>query len=375
MFIKNIIKGIIRDAHNLKGWKTKRKIVVFESDDWGSIRMPSKEVYSHYLEKGYPVDKSDYNRLDALESNDDLELFFDVLSAFSDKNSKHPVITANTIVANPDFTRIEDSGFKQYFYEPISTTISNYPNSNRVLDLYKQGEINGVFHPQFHGREHLNINRWLKRLQNKDEDVHFSFNQKSTYSGKSDYSFMEAFDFDSENEIEQQIHTLKDGLNLFELLFGYRSKSFIAPCYVWDKRIESSLKEAGIIYLQGSRKQYVPTGENEVYNTINHYMGEKNDLGQRYLVRNGIFEPSLIPKSDWVDYTLQTIDSAFRWNKPVIITSHRINYMGSLDERNRDVNLKLLTQLLKRIMTKWPDVEFMTSDQLGDLMEEKEFRL
>lgn len=29
---------------NLPGWHTRRKIVVIESDDWGSIRMPSKEV-------------------------------------------------------------------------------------------------------------------------------------------------------------------------------------------------------------------------------------------------------------------------------------------------------------------------------------------
>jgi hypothetical protein len=31
---------------NLRGWKTKRKIVVIESDDWGSIRMPSPESFN-----------------------------------------------------------------------------------------------------------------------------------------------------------------------------------------------------------------------------------------------------------------------------------------------------------------------------------------
>ncbi|NTW32234.1 MAG: hypothetical protein HGB12_06370 [Bacteroidetes bacterium] len=31
---------------NIPGWRTDRKILVIESDDWGSIRMPSKETYS-----------------------------------------------------------------------------------------------------------------------------------------------------------------------------------------------------------------------------------------------------------------------------------------------------------------------------------------
>lgn len=368
VFLKKIAKDIIRDINNIKGWNTNRKIVVIESDDWGSIRMPSKEVYDLFLKNGFSVDRSDYNRLDSLESNRDLENLFEVLSKFKDKNGNHPIFTANTIVANPDFGKIEESKFSQYFYESIQQTFQSYPKSNQALNLYLQGDNGHVFHPQFHGREHLNVNRWMNRLQNKDENVHFSFKHKMTYSGKDDYSFMEAFDWDSEHEIGQQSLILDEGLNLFESLFGFRSKSFISPCYVWDSRIEKALSEVGVDYFQGLRKQSAPTGENDKYATINHFIGEKNDFGQRYLVRNCVFEPSCIPKSDWVGYTIGTISSAFRWNKPATISTHRINYMGSLNEKNRDSNLKLLSELLRSIMVKWPDVEFMTSDQLGDLI-------
>ena len=55
-------------------------------------------------------------------------------------------------------------------------------------------------------------------------------------------------------------------------------------------------------------------------------------------------------------------------NKPAIISSHRINYIGSLVEENRAYNLSRLNNLLKIILEKWPDIEFMTSDQLGDLI-------
>lgn len=64
---------ILRNISNTFGYKTNRKIVVFESDDWGSIRMPSKLAYSNLLKKGIGVDKSLYDTLDSLEKKEDLE--------------------------------------------------------------------------------------------------------------------------------------------------------------------------------------------------------------------------------------------------------------------------------------------------------------
>ena len=67
---------ILRNIINTFGYKTNRKIVVFESDDWGSIRMPSKFAYSNLLNKGIDVDKSYlYDTLDSLEKKEDLEAF------------------------------------------------------------------------------------------------------------------------------------------------------------------------------------------------------------------------------------------------------------------------------------------------------------
>ena len=45
---------------NIPGWRTKRKIVVIESDDWGSIRMPSRDIYEKLLAEGYRVDLNKY---------------------------------------------------------------------------------------------------------------------------------------------------------------------------------------------------------------------------------------------------------------------------------------------------------------------------
>ena len=99
---------------NLRGWQTKREIVVLESDDWGTIRMPSKAVYSALLKEGIAVDKCAFNRNDTLASSEDLQALFDTLMSFKDINGNSPKITANTIVANPDFDKIRESNFEEY---------------------------------------------------------------------------------------------------------------------------------------------------------------------------------------------------------------------------------------------------------------------
>ena len=65
---------------------------------------------------------------------------------------------------------------------------------------------------------------------------------------------------------------------------------------------------------------------------------------------------------------MKEIEIAFRWNKPAVISSHRVNYIGYLHPENRERSLKQLSELLSRMLKKWPDIEFMTSSELGDLI-------
>jgi len=63
---------------------------------------------------------------------------------------------------------------------------------------------------------------------------------------------------------------------------------------------------------------------------------------------------------------MKQIEAAFLWNKPAIISSHRVNFCGHIDENNRKKGLTSLKQLLDEIVKRWPDVEFMSADELGD---------
>ena len=92
-------------------------------------------------------------------------------------------------------------------------------------------------------------------------------------------------------------------------------------------------------------------------------------MHQKYTVRNAFFEPSLRSKNfDNVKNCLLQIENAFFWKKPAIISSHRVNYIGRINKKNRQSNLIMLKELLSQIIRKWPEVEFLSSDELvGDI--------
>src|SRR5699024_4439183 len=114
-------------------------------------------VYKQCLQAGYRVDKNVYERYDSLASEDDLELLFNLLNSCEDQHGTPAVITANILTANPDFEKIKSSGFQQYFYESVAETFKRYPKHSGSLDLWKEGKEQGIFFPQSHGREHLNV--------------------------------------------------------------------------------------------------------------------------------------------------------------------------------------------------------------------------
>lgn len=369
-------RKIIQHLINIPGFRTNRKIVVLESDDWGMIRMASQESYNRLLKKGYPVDQCIYNLNDSLESNEDLIGLMEVLDSVKDINGNPAKMTMNNIVANPDFERIEASGYSEYHYEPFTKTLTTYKNSDKVLELYHEGIAKNLFQMQFHGREHVNINRWIESLQLGNKVLRDAFTEKmftvasaNSESGRSDY--LDAFGMAYFKETETLLSIVSSGLSLFNHIWGFYSTSFIAPCYIYPKSMELILHQNNIKFIQGGHAQLIPI-EGITLKTKQqyHYLGQSNEFGMKYLVRNVHFEPaSLLDKAESeVLNSLQQIETAFFWGKPAIISTHRVNFMGRIRPENRSVNLKLLGKLLTEIKRKYPDVEFMSSDELGQLI-------
>lgn len=363
-----------KDLYNIPGWHTRRHLIVIESDDWGSIRMPSKEAFQAFLSKGIQVDKDPYCKNDNLATRDDLANLFEVLSSVTDINGNHAVMTVNAVTANPVFDKIRASNFSEYHYEPFTETLQRSPLHTGAFDMWRQGIENRLFRPQFHGREHLNVKKWLRNLQQGEPATRTAFDlgtfglTQITAPAIKEY-YMGAFNSDNDSDIADYATIISEGMNLFEQLFGYRSASFIATTYEWSPKLEPHLVHNGIKYLQGTVCQKIPVGDDNGVKLSRHcFQGKRNRNGLVYLMRNCFFEPSTKPQADCVNECLHHIQLAFRWGKAANICSHRINYIGSINEENTDRNLPELKRLLHEILKRWPDAEFVSSDQLGDII-------
>lgn len=363
-----------KELYNMFGWRTKRHLVVIESDDWGTIRMPSREVYEKFLHRGIRVDKDPYCRYDNLATKHDLENLFEVLHSVKDKYGHPAVITANTLSANPVFDKIKESNFTQYYFEPFTDTLKRDVAYVDAFEMWKQGMAEGVFHPQSHGREHLYVKKWLRTLQKGDAITRTAFDLGTwgltahVDSSIRDY-YMGALNSGEEADIRDFEIIIGDALRMFKDIFGYESLSFTPTTYTWSPKIEPCLVQHGVRYIQSTFQQKVPVGDDEGVKVLYRgFQGTRTKAGLIRLFRNCFFEPSTKPNYDWYSDCMNRVEIAFKHGKAANICAHRLNFIGSIDSTNTDRTLPEFKRLLQEIVKRWPDVEFVASDQLGDII-------
>lgn len=362
---------LLNNAKNIRGWRTKRKLVAFSVDDYGNVRLDSKEARRRMDKEGLKV----YNRFDAydtLETKEDLEILFEALSSVKDKNGHHAVFTPFAMPANLNFERIAESLFTKFEYELLPETFSKLPGYEGTWELLKEGIDKKFIVPQFHGREHLNLKVFEEALERKDPVTLTALKNRSyTSIGPSPYktiSVTAAFEFWEIEENERFAEIIKDGLQAFEKVYGYPSPHFNPPGGREHPRIHKALHEAGVKYIDTPLVKQEHQGKG-VYKRVINYTGKRNDLGQIFMVRNCVFEPTEKMPFNWVDYCLKQVEAAFRWNRPAVISSHRVNFCGHIDPENRRKGIEALQQLLAEISKRWPDVEFVSATDICDMID------
>lgn len=372
----SIKENIIRDIKNLPGKKTRRKIVCIYVDDYGSIRVKDKEAYETLKAAGLPMDSTRYAKFDTLASSEDLQMMFDVLTSVKDAQGHHACLTPFANIANPDFDKIRGSGFTQYFREPFTETLKRYGSSHEgSYELWKQGIAEHLFHPEYHGTEHINVLRFMQALQNGHRTTRLAFDNESVavpmLPGDTDVKHATTvFYIEKAEENESLKNDVCVGTKIFEELLGYRSRQFTPGAGVYSPALHGVLKEEGIEYINVQRYCPYPLGDGKF---VKKFLsnGKKNEVGQKYVVRNCVFEPywdNCKRNDNAVAGCLENVAAAFRMHAPAIISTHRVNFVGSLESSHRDDSLQQLKTLLQEITKRWPDVEFMDGTQMCEIV-------
>ncbi len=363
--LKNHIK-------NIRGWRTDRKLIVFAVDDYGNIRINSKDARESLVNSGVKL-YNHFDLLDSIDTKEDYEMLFDVLNAVKDKNRKNAIFTTYSLPCNINF---EESGLRgEYVPEDLNITYkrlsSEFKDYDGAYETLKLGIDQEFIKPQFHGREHLNIQLINNLFREKNPILLSNIKYKCMASIPSHFDlpgvkFNQSFAFWDENEIEAHKNIIKDGLSRFEKTFGYKSLTFTPPAQQLHPDLYNYIKDFDVISVDTERKAKRHLGRGK-------FLIEKNILGEikcdklTSIVRNCVFEPTT-GSIDWVNFTFKQIEAAFFWNKPAIISSHRVNFCGHIDQNNRKEGLSALKQLLQKIIRRWPDVEFISVDMLVKMM-------
>lgn len=362
-----------------RGFHTERHLVVIESDDWGSIRMPSAEVYRKLQKAGDHPENDAFLRNDCLENVADLTALFAVLTSVKDKNGSPAVMTANFAMANPDFDKIDPIN-DAYFFEPFTDTYKRYYPDQDVFSCVQDGIKSSCFVPQLHCREHMNVNRWMNDLKQQKYDTVIAFQNHmigtgASFSQENPFGYMDAFNsnFTSDAELSNVVH---EAMELFENTFGKKSETFVASCFVWNDALEKALCEVGVRGIQSGCWQNLPvcTEEGNALRRKLRFTGQKNRIGQVYTVRNCTYEPAYqqTPMKSAKE-CLDQIMRAFHNRKPAIINSHRFNYIGSINRENARENLKGLSWLLQTIIDNIPDAEFISTAELLRIIDRRSY--
>ena len=352
---------------SLSCYRTASRAVVFESDDWGMARMPSRRAYEKLAAEGTIDIANPFNKC-SRERIEDLDMLFDVLAGCRDQEGRPAALTANFITANPDFDSIERSRYRHYYWTGIDDNRGHDSSQAVLLDKYREGMVRGLFHPQYHGRDHFSAEAWLRALRNRDAAAISGFRQRVVLAGYSRFLPSEYVDY-SPQTLRPLSYTAIDakvegGTRVFQRAFGLRSLTSIAPFYLWSDLVEGCLFNWGVRCMQGASHCLDASDGSGRVRPKQGLLGQRSSSGMSYLVRNCRFEPAQDGQAA-VAQCLRQIASAFARGYPAIIDTHRVNYVGVVDPAMRDTNLVLLRDLLRAVLRMFPSLRFTTSSELA----------
>lgn len=363
---RNILAANLKNI--IRGTKVPEKLIIFESDDWGSNRIASTEDFKNLVKHNILNNNASvYDRCDTIARPHDLEILFDTLSSVKDKYDETAKITFFFNPVNPDFDRIRNSEYQEYFYEDFINTLNKESNGENVLKLWNNAISANLATIAYHGREHVCVQLWMKFLKSGNDRVKEAFKYKfyavPNVNGLTTIAraFRPTLYFDNFEQKKFIQNSLKNGLEILSKIFNTPISVFAPPNGVCCLDFDKELSFNGIKLIHNTFR-FEPDGEGNG----KHTKIKKNKYGQKYYNRTCAFEPVI--SNNAVDLCLRQIQGAFNWNKPAIISTHRVNYMGNIDPKNRDNGIRQLQLLLKTIIKKWPDAVFVSSNDFAKII-------
>jgi hypothetical protein len=277
---------------------------------------------------------------------------FDLFSHFKNKFDKAPLLTANFITHNLDYSSIDTLQFK-----PISEGY-NF-GSETLFKKYREGMDGKYFIPQLHGFSHYDTTLLERdfRSENFRADFKIGFPLAiSTIKGNLSIYRGECFDPNFDTNIVKAVE-------VFKSTFGFYSKTFIPPHYAFTSKASRLLSSQHICLLQSTGHFLSANGTGSVSPLF------RKKKGLFYSSRNA----RLDTHSDYnylAENCIRGIETAFAHNMPAVIDIHRVNFSGRFSPETRQKTLEELNKVFVHLYQNHPDIIFLSSDALISVLED-----
>ena len=346
-------------------------VLVIESDDWGMTGVPSRQVYENLVSAGvFPAGNPWYR--DALETPEDLDRLYNVLSSVRDSRGTPAQLTANFIMSNPDPGRLLSGEEPHACFDTLPESCEENPDMRELKGKWEEGIKRGVFRPEYHGLYHLNVWRLAEALRDADprllEMLRHGARPAAMTAGTDRRLLSEHWGFPSaRNGLEgrkRELLLVQKGARAFQRLFGRPPSAAVASHCLWNRDTEWAWSKCGIRYVQSAHRMPAARRMGALIRPQAFCMGAAGGYGLTYLGRNCRFEPSVFPE-DTASRAVRQIIMAFETQRPAVVSMHRINFSGTVNPKLRDRSLVGLKSVLNTVVEQYPDVRFSNTAELG----------
>ena len=340
------------------------KAVVLESDDWGLCAW-SPDDQAHRVLTDTPAFRSPAGRAygrSTLESAADVKRLVQALLEFRGGDGFPPVWQANTVMAAPDYARLEPPLF-QVAAMPV-ITLPELPSRWQrpgLWDEVRSACEAGVWWPELHGFHHLPELAWLTALRRNQSDARRAFEQQSPVCE----AVSACGEFDAAEPAEVKHRNLERAIETFTRMFGRPPTSFCPPDYRWDDRFEAAAEKLGVTLWQG-RSERARRTLPQLRRLVRELAWRASSGARFYLPARIAFEPrggpvrpqgpgapggngdaGAAPRLGAADVHARA-RGAWSAGRPAVISTHRLNY-AHLDAAWSDAGRGALRDLLQRL--------------------------
>ena len=336
-------------------------LVCIESDDWGNPTWQDDSIMRRFNHRFGHEPRSNWD-YDIRESDDDLAMLAMTLGTVRDSTGNLPTFTINVIVGEPDYCNPHFINGESYVWRPAHDL-----SQDRTDWLNDQA----VFHVELHGLEHFNPGILLDLIRRKDDRIRWFMDEGIVPPGGilADYPGLGAalLPISDETQLEGcgSCARLLAAVDLFRQQFGTAPLSLVPPNHCWDDNVEQASLDQGIRYIQATQIHYEELGAFQRGEYQSCVPGCSSKRALIYLVRNVDFEPVTTAYNPARVY--HRISGFLARHIPVVINTHRLNYVGTGNDTGKRSGLSELEHLLKAIIRDFPKVRFLSSVEMGAL--------